>query len=436
MRLSLSLRITLILLAGLLAAQFSSVWLQSDERASVVLQARGLHFADRLAETIRQLEAAEPARRAAVLAALQTADLHAEFIAENQVSPNVPRGQMQSNIGARLGHEHEIRSAGGQGGMQQREGPLRRFDVRLNDGQWVRITGTREPAVPGLSSDLIVQLLLAGAIVIAVVLFAVNQATRPLKQLANAADAFGRDLDAPPISEEGPTETVRAAGAFNRMQGRIKRLVEERSRALAAVSHDLRTPLTRLRLRCELVDDNTLREQMNADLEAMAMMLDNTLNYLRDLQDSEPLCRIDIDALLSSLAEDASIEGRSISVDGRAGSPYQGRLSALRRALQNLIDNAVKYGHTASLRVEDDTETLRITVDDSGPGIPPDKLANVLEPYYRLDSSRNQHTGGVGLGLSIARDIALKHGGELQLVNRPGGGLSATLVLPRGTAPN
>jgi len=308
---------------------------------------------------------------------------------------------------------------------------MRSFDVRLADGQWARFDAAREADAPALSNDLIVRLLITLCIVTVVVMFAVRQATKPLQQLARAADTLGRDLDAPPLAEEGPTETRRAAQAFNRMQARIKRLIDERARALAAVSHDLRTPLTRLRLRAELVDDEKLRHQMAGDLDAMAAMIDATLDYLRGLQESEAARPIDINALLASMTDDALVLGRSISIEGQALAPYTGRLTALRRALQNLIDNAIKYGSAAHIRIEDGAAELRILVEDEGPGIPPEELARVTDAYYRPDASRNSETGGVGLGLSIAKDIALLHGGELLLENRPRGGLCITLKLPR-----
>ena len=322
----------------------------------------------------------------------------------------------------------------GMGYMAQHGGPLRTFDVRLNDGQWVRISAEHEMPAPALPTDLIVQLLLTLFIVTAVVMIAVRQATRPLQKLALAADTLGRDLDAPPLPESGPAETQRAAQAFNRMQARIRRLIDERARALAAVSHDLRTPLPRLRLRAELIDDETLREQMAADLDAMAAMIDATLDYLRSLQESEAVRPIDMNALVHSLVEDAAVLGKQIAFDGTALAPYTGRLSALRRALQNLIDNAIKYGHGAQVHVFDDAHALRIVVEDQGPGIPLAELARVTEPYYRPDASRNSETGGAGLGLSIVSDIARMHGGELMLANRARGGLSATLVLARDPA--
>ena len=437
---SLFARMVMILLAGLLAAQLASLWLQWGERASVVSQARVLNFADRVVEVIRVLEAEPTTRREAALAALRARDLQLTLIADDQVSPNEPRGQIQATIAARLGSAREVRSLGGGGsgmsgggGMMQHGNPtMRRFDVRLKDGQWLRIVGTNEVAAPpALSNDLIVQLLITLLIVAAVVMIAVREATRPLQQLATAADTLGSDLDAPPLAETGPTETRRAAQAFNRMQARIKHLIDERARALAAVSHDLRTPLTRLRLRAELVDDEKLREQMAADLDAMAAMIDATLDYLRGLQDAEVARPIDMNALLQSLADDAAVLGKAIRVDGMALAPFTGRLSALRRAVQNLIDNAIKYGHSAHILIDDTVSTLRVTVEDEGYGIAPDELPRVTEPYYRPDASRSRETGGVGLGLSIVKDIVLLHGGELVLSNRPQGGLSAAIVLPR-----
>ncbi len=429
---SLFVRMALILLLGLLVAQGVSLWLQWAERATVVSQARGQNVVDRIAEAVRVLEATAPAARGAALERMQYGDWQVRLISEEQVSQNPPRGMMQHMLNTRLGSAREIRPAGASNGMgMMRRNLPRSFDVRLQDGQWVRFIGGRELDTPALPGDLLLRLAVTLLIVIGVVLMAVRQATQPLQQLAQAADALGRDLDAPALREVGPLETRRAAQAFNRMQARIKRLVSERSRALAAVSHDLRTPLTRLRLRAELVDDEKLRDQIAADLDAMAAMLDATLDYLRGLQNSEAVRPIDINALLASMSEDALVLGRQINVEGLALAPYTGRLSNLRRAVQNLIDNAIKYGGGAHVRVQDDATELRIMVEDAGPGIAPFELTRVTEPYYRLEASRNSATGGVGLGLSIAKDIALLHGGDLVLTNRAQGGLCATLSLPR-----
>ena len=217
---------------------------------------------------------------------------------------------------------------------------VRTLDVRLLDGQWVRISAGHAPAAPALPSSLIANLAITSLVVIAVVMLSVRQATRPLQRLAEAADDFGRDLDAPPLEETGSAETRRASQAFNQMKARIKRLVDERARALAAVSHDLRTPLTRLRLRAELVDDDGLRDQMVSDIDSMAVMIDATLDYLRGLQEGETIRRIDMNALLQSLSEDAQLMGKEVTIEGSAAMPYPGHLSALRRALLHQCPDA------------------------------------------------------------------------------------------------
>ena len=453
---SLFARMALILALGLFGTQAISLWLHWDERAAVVSQTRGQHLFDRIAEIIRVLEAEDPQRRPTALAALQSDDVRILAISTDQAVSSAPHSQLVAALAARLGTEREVRGAAGMGrgagmgggigrgmgmgmgagmgighGQGWQPGALRSFDIRLTDGQWIRIVASREPDTPAPPTGYFIQLLLSLIIVVVVVMLAVRLATRPLQQLARAADEFGRRLDAPALAESGPSETRQAAQAFNRMQQRIRHLVDERSRALAAVSHDLRTPLTRLRLRAELVDDEKLREQMADDLEAMSAMLDNTLDYLRGMQENEALRPIDINALLQSLAEDARLLGREMTIEGSAQTPFIGHLTGLRRALQNLVDNAVKYGQRAHVRVEDGTEFLLLVVDDEGPGIPPEELAKVTAPYYRPDASRNLKTGGVGLGLSIVSDIAQRHGGELRLENRPDIGLRASLRLPR-----
>lgn len=287
------------------------------------------------------------------------------------------------------------------------------------------------PHLAGLPSRFWLHLALTLAAVIAVAIIAVRLVTRPFQRLAEAAEAFGRDLDSPPLEETGPDETRQAAEAFNRMQDRLRRLIAERSRALAAVSHDLRTPLTRLRLRAELVSDEDLRHQINADIDDMQAMVESTLDYLRGLSENEPLQDIDIEALLQSLVADEQVMQRPVTLCAARIAPYRGRLTALKRAVSNLIDNAVKYGHQAQVSAKDDTGQLTIIVEDRGPGIPDADLQRVMQPYERLETSRRRETGGVGLGLAIARDAARMHNGYLVLENRSQGGLRASLNLPR-----
>lgn len=276
-------------------------------------------------------------------------------------------------------------------------------------------------------------------VVTGVSLIAVRWVTRPLQQMAVAANAFAHDLDTAALDVAGPAEVRRAAEAFNFMQQRLRRMVVERGRALAAVSHDLRTPLTRMRLRTELIADPILADKLNADIDTMRSMVSGVLAYLRGLEDAEPAQTINMDALLESIVEDQRSLGREVEVTERAAgagvpAPYIGKLSILRRAISNLIDNAVAYGEAVTVRLQDSPAELRIVVEDDGPGIPEADLARVTQPFVRLDASRSLESGGVGLGLAIVRDAAAYHGGQLILENRGSGGLRASLVLPRSQA--
>jgi len=219
------------------------------------------------------------------------------------------------------------------------------------------------------------------------------------------------------------------------MQQRLRQLVVERSRALAAVSHDLRTPLTRMRLRAELVADVELQRKLDADIDAMQAMVDSVLAYLRGIEGAEKPQAINIEALLESIVDDERSLGRPVAwVEGEAGTdvlPYTGRLSVLRRAIGNLVDNAVAHGGNVGVQLHDAPGELRIVVEDDGPGIAPADLARATEPYVRLDAARSLAGGGVGLGLAIVSDVAASHGGRLVLENRSEGGLRASLVLPR-----
>jgi signal transduction histidine kinase len=298
--------------------------------------------------------------------------------------------------------------------------------------------GQMHPGMPGFAPvpmRLLWNAALTFVTVIGMSLIAVRWATRPLHRMASAATAFAHDLDAAPLAEAGPLEVRRAAEAFNFMQRRLRRLVVERGRALAAVSHDLRTPLTRMRLRAELVDDPVLQDRLNADIDAMEGMVNSVLAYLRGLEDSEPIQPINIHALLSSIVEDAQALGRPVTLLEPAAAPpapYPGKLSVLRRAVINLVDNAAAHGQRVTVHIDDSPAALAVVIEDDGPGIPEADLDRVTEPFVRLDSARGLHSGGVGLGLAIVRDAAAYHGGRLMLANRREGGLRATLVLPRG----
>ncbi|CAI8731242.1 ATP-binding protein [Pseudomonas zeae] len=254
--------------------------------------------------------------------------------------------------------------------------------------------------------------------------------SRPIQRLSDAAERLSEDLDSPPLDESGPRESRQAAYTFNLMQQRIREQVQQRARMLGAVSHDLRTPLSRLKLRLENISDEKLQGQMRQDLDDMIGMLDATLTYLHEQRTSEALQLMDVQALVESLCENAQDQGADVQVSGHC-APLPVQPMALRSCLNNLMDNALRYAGQARIELQDQREQLLIRVIDHGPGIAEDKREAVFEPFYRLEGSRNRNSGGVGLGMTIAREAAQRLGGQLNLEETPGGGLTAIIRLPR-----
>ena len=316
---------------------------------------------------------------------------------------------------------------------------IRRFDrvfdvtITLPDGDTAVFRTLAPRGGPRLPRFIFVQLG-ALALVLSAVLYAVTRTiTRPLDELARAADEVGRGATTTPLKERGARELLRATRAFNSMQERLRRYLDSRTQVLAAMSHDLRTPLTRLRLRVESIDDDDLRQRCVEDLDEMSNMIRGALGVFRGLNDEETAVPVDINALARELQRQHAELGGEVNIVGEAESTYPARPLALKRCLGNLVQNAIRHGVRATIRIEDGKQ-LVLRVLDEGPGIPEDMLEKVFEPFFRLEASRNRDTGGTGLGLSIARDIAQAHGGTLTLRNRAEGGLAATLTLPRGAA--
>jgi signal transduction histidine kinase len=274
-------------------------------------------------------------------------------------------------------------------------------------------------------------LLVLVATVIAISLIAVRWVTEPLSRLAAAAGRLGANIDEPPMPEDGPVEVQRAAKAFNAMQRRLSRFISDRVRILAAMSHDLKTPITRMRLRAEMLEDEAVRAKFERDLAEMESMVTQALEFMRDSSAEESVQPVDLMALLETLRSDYRDAGKSVEVSGRVEKRYPGRPLALRRCLTNLVENAVRYGESAAIAVEDGAKEVLVLIRDRGPGIPRGELEQVFEPFYRGEASRSRETGGTGLGLGIARNIARAHGGDIVLRNHPGGGLEAVLSLPR-----
>jgi signal transduction histidine kinase len=308
-------------------------------------------------------------------------------------------------------------------------------DSRLPDGTLLTLV-TRPSLGRLFTADFIAYL--TGMVMVGVLgsIWVIALATRPLRRLSEAADRFGRDVNAPPIPETGPREVRQAAAAFNSMQRRLRQFVLDRTRMLAAISHDLRTPLTRMRLRVELIDDGEQRRKMLRDLADMEDMVGATLAFAREDNAAESTEPVDLANLLetvaqdAALAQDAGLACAPVSFAGASPIFVDARGRALKRAIVNVADNAVRYGGGAEIALSRTAENAVVRIVDHGPGIPASERENVLRPFYRCEGSRSRETGGVGLGLSIASDIVRAHGGSLVLTDTPDGGLTVEITLP------
>lgn len=457
-------RLVLVLIGVLAIAQVVSLAVHMHERGELLSQASGMRSAQRIADIIRLLDSMNADERLRIVQVLSAPPI-AIRLGDKPLAPieqdadEAARAAIfRAMLRRFLGEEREVQVAVTEGpflmprekhglrglewhgmgagpGAGRRYGPQAGFSfvaqVRLADQSLVTFDSRQPAHTASWPYRLLVSLAVLFAAVIAVSLIAVHWATRPLKRLSDAAEGLGRNIDRPPLDETGPDEVVRAARAFNRMQARLQGYIRDRTRVLAAMSHDLKTPVTRLRLRADLLEDPEHRKRFTRDLDEMESMVGATLDFLRGLESGEAVKPIDVMALLESLQADLAETGGEVMIEGRAADPYPGKPQALKRCLSNLLENAIKYGKRAHVLVEDEPAQLRIRVQDDGPGLPSEELERVFEPFYRAEQSRSRETGGTGLGLTIARNVAESHGGTLQLSNRPGAGLEACLTLPR-----
>jgi signal transduction histidine kinase len=406
-----------------------------------------------IVELSQQLALAPPEQRDAMLAQLRADHVsrhtherpHEDFMGAQRAFASEVQKELGGAFGVttrppRMGHRRVVMLADGNDPPPREDGPRggppppdRMFDlvVTLPDGDRVAFRTFSPRGTPPFPEHFIIELGLL-TIMLGIVLYAMTRTiTRPLAALATAADAVGRGKAIEPLKERGARELKRATRAFNAMQERLNRYLDSRTRVLAAMSHDLRTPITRLRLRVESIEDEALRIRCIEDLDEMTRMVRGALSIFRGLNDEEPTVPVDIDGLLDELQRRYAEVSASVAIEGRATAAFPAKPLALKRCLGNLVDNALQYGQHATIAVTDSADELTIRVLDDGPGMPEAELERVFEPFYRLESSRNRATGGTGLGLSIARDVAQAHGGSLTLANRSGGGLEARLTLPR-----
>jgi signal transduction histidine kinase len=456
-------RLMLVLGLGLLLAQLLSAAINVAERDRLVLGSFGIQPAQRIADVVLLLDDLGPAERqrfvavfgepplvlslhdAPTIAADTTDDWRAHMFATRLRSAlggeRALRVQPRENFAVRdraaSGVRQHVPMHGGGPGMMGRGAgpnagpPVLRTEVRLSNGDWARFDTALQDMPDALPWRLVVSLGVLLLAMLALSFVAVRWIVRPLKLLSQAADALGQDLDRPSLPEDGPREVRQAARAFNTMQRRLSGFIEDRTRMLTALSHDLKTPLTRMRLRAELLDDDDQRSRFESDLKEMEAMVSQTLEFMRGQGRHEPRAAVDLDAMLMALQDDNRAMGRELVIEGHARAPYVGAASLLKRCLANLVDNAFAYGGSATVRIDDHDDHVALHVLDPGPGITQAQLEQVFEPFFRIEASRGRATGGSGLGLGIARNIARAHGGDVVLHNRPQGGLEAVLTLPR-----
>lgn len=455
-------RLILVLVLGLILAQIIGSMILLRDRADVLQYSLGRHLVDRVTTVVRLVDESRPEDRARIIQAFDSAEFHVSISdqpipkAENAVSPpslaTLLRRKLPENtkiivsiLPTHAGREYR------KPGRYQRlmDRPPHNDDndrsprfwrtryvgfqaqVRLQNGKWLIFHRPVPQYIQSRHRNLIAYLTILVISIMLLSFIAVRYVTKPLKLLANAADDLGRDIQSPPLDEKGPAEVRRAAHAFNTMQRRLRRYIEDRGEILTAVSHDLKTPITRLRLRTEMMADEKVQEKFNHDLDDMEQMVNATLDFMRGTESSEKPVPVDIMAMLEALRDDMADLGSKVELEPAELKPYRGRPLLLKRCLTNLIENAVRYGSEANIRVEQGEEQLQIIIADKGPGISEVERERIFKPFVRGESSRSRDTGGNGLGLSIARNIARAHGGELTLRNGGGGvGLEAVVTLP------
>ena len=304
-----------------------------------------------------------------------------------------------------------------------------RIGIREGDGRWLTIQPRSTFGLDPWQQRLLLVLALAVAVVAPLAWAFSRRLAAPISALAAGAERLGRDPRSPPLEITGSAEVVAAAAAFNEMQDRIRRYVDDRTGMMGAIAHDLRTPLTRLRFRIEAVPD-PLREKMEADIDHMEAMVSSTLSFVRDAALPRDRRMLEMASLVETVMDEAALTGADAAVRRAERVVVDGDPLALKRLVANLVDNALKYGERARARVFSEDGMAVILVEDDGPGMPEGEIERVFEPFHRLESSRSRETGGIGLGLAVVRAVARSHGGDVILRNRPRGGLSARVTLP------
>ncbi|MES2126601.1 MAG: ATP-binding protein [Pseudomonadota bacterium] len=444
-------RVFLTLMLGTVVSAVITQWLAEGERQRAIEAYRDQQAIERAEQLIATAEIVPAQARMAYLSVANRPGINLEPL--NDTLPvAATHSEFTAALAARMGGKYTFetvalrpsacdipRTQSTMFGPTQSQwrGACESINVTMGDGAKVRLNvlpPRGSPLARRADFSTIIALFLVS--IAALAYLVARMTTRPMKQLAQAAKDLGNDINHPPLKLAGASEIRQASAAFNAMQARIRQYISQRTQMLAAITHDLQTPLTRMRLRLEKVSDKELQERLIGDLTAMQEMVREGLDLARSTDNTENMQALDLDSLLDSVCADATDGGQRVELKGASNMALLGRPLALRRCLVNLIDNAVKYGQQATVSVERRVGAACVRVRDRGPGIAAAELARVFEPFYRVESSRSRESGGTGLGLTIARNIAEQHGGSISLANHASGGLEVTLVLPEYYAGN
>ncbi len=429
---TLATRALLVSLIGITLVHVASLWSYEHTLDRELTFAHEKRLAERIVSIKRSVMLVPPARRETVAHELSGGPIEAHWSATRSAvsgGPGVGRldalAQQVRILVPELGPNDLVLGTSGDSDPH-----IAVVSMRLADESWINVSlfSAARPAAVGHGTLVSTGLMAFGVALLSLLI--ARWLTRPIRTVAHAAAALSPDGPVRQVPEEGPREVRDLAVSFNDMQRRIRDLVTRRTHALAALSHDMRTPLTRVRLRLEDLSEPPLRDAIGSDLDEMEQMIDATLAYLKGEETAEAVRPLDLAALLGTIVDHARDAGRAADITAPTPLIVHGRLVGLRRAFTNLIGNALRYGQTVTVTAARDGSTITVTIADDGPGIPEDHLAAVLEPFVRLEHSRNRETGGVGLGLTIAMSHIEAHGGTLRLANRPEGGLCVSVVLP------
>ena len=446
-----------VLLLALVVAQIASFHILRDDRRLAFIFVAQQEVMSRTASVVQLLNETEPALHATIVNAASSRRLKFQLADKSAVNADdehegishfmlkrlaweLPKGVGEVRIAIRDDDDDkdddDNEDADDDADENDGHNPFMTISVATKSGShptWLNVYSMIPPTSPAVAIPSLITIAIMAVLLVVIVIFMVRRATRPVAKLADSAERFGRGEEVGLLPEMGPEDIRQATRAFNQMQERLTRFVKDRTRMLAAITHDLRTPITSLRIRAEMIEDEEAREKILETLAEMQSLTEAALDFARQEASDEPTRSIDLVALVDSLCADLADVGQAVEFKNNMPErlPYACHPLALKRALRNVIENAVRYGEQAEVDISFTDQEVCINVSDKGPGIPEDEREQIFEPFFRLEESRSRETGGIGLGLAIARTIIRSHGGDITISDGDQGGARFSLCLPQ-----